>query len=87
MQFLPYKGKKLLKGSVRETKTLMNILLVSQMKDVGCRTVLENAVIYLFIQRGFPLLAEQKTDDFFSIQISEIIINEVIFLLCKAAVR
>lgn len=53
MLFLPYKGKKLLKGSVRESKTLIDILLGSQMKDVGCQRVLENAVIYLF-REVFP---------------------------------
>lgn len=54
------------------------------MTDVSCWMILENAVIYLF-STVFPLLTEHKTH--FSIQFSEVIINEVIFfLLCKAAV-
>lgn len=46
------------------------------MTDVSCWMILENAVIYLF-STVFPLLTEHKTH--FSIQFSEVIINEVIF--------
>lgn len=56
----------------------MDILLGSQMKDVGCRMVLENALIYLF-RKVFPFWPNKRLMIFFPLQFSQVIINEVIF--------